>query len=474
VDFATHGRVRVALGGRKFEHESGRPFFWLGDTAWRLFHSLSLSEAETWLENRRARGYTVIQAVVLNEHRGLSVANRQGDYALDGQITGDSLCNGAPRPNAAYMTHISRIIDLGAQKGLMFSVLPAWGNYVQETWGSQKDAQLFTPNYQSQGQAEAERKAWCWGREMGRLFGAKKNVMFMVGGDRGVNLYEKPIWTKMAEGVLEGSAQGALLTFHPCGHQDFCGDRSSAPWYHGTGWLDFNSIQSGHHARDYPNHDLITKAYNYTPAKPVIESEPRYEDANVDYSSTNGQFDEYDARTAAYWALLAGAAGHTYGHQSLWQVADPLNPVWQSLGWGTQKVARWQDALHQPGSVDMMHVRKMYDSRNFQSTFPDQGMIASDPSSSYSRLQAVRGNGFSWVYFSNGRTARIRLGRVNGAVGAKVDAWWMNPRDGSVRYIGRLANTDQDFTPPSTSTGRHNDWVLWLDDASRGFPRPMQ
>jgi hypothetical protein len=36
------------------------------------------------------------------------------------------------------------------------------------------------------------------------------------------------------------------------------------------------------------------------------------------------------------------------------------------------------------------------------------------------------------------------------------------------------ANTDQDFTPPSTSTGRHNDWVLWLDDASRGFPRPMQ
>lgn len=40
-----------------------QPFFWQADTAWVLFHRLTLDEAEVYLEDRRAKGFTVILAV---------------------------------------------------------------------------------------------------------------------------------------------------------------------------------------------------------------------------------------------------------------------------------------------------------------------------------------------------------------------------------------------------------------------------
>ena len=41
----------------------GKPFFWLGDTAWLLFQKLTYEEALIYLDNRAAKGFTVIQAM---------------------------------------------------------------------------------------------------------------------------------------------------------------------------------------------------------------------------------------------------------------------------------------------------------------------------------------------------------------------------------------------------------------------------
>jgi hypothetical protein len=53
----------------------GRPFFWLGDTAWELFHRLNREEATRYLEDRASKGFTVIQAVALAELDGLNTPN---------------------------------------------------------------------------------------------------------------------------------------------------------------------------------------------------------------------------------------------------------------------------------------------------------------------------------------------------------------------------------------------------------------
>jgi hypothetical protein len=43
------------------------PFFYLGDTAWEMFHRLDLDEAKMFLQNRAAKGFNVVMAVVMSE-----------------------------------------------------------------------------------------------------------------------------------------------------------------------------------------------------------------------------------------------------------------------------------------------------------------------------------------------------------------------------------------------------------------------
>jgi len=104
VDF-DHGRLKISENKRFIVHENGTPFFYLGDTAWELFHRLGRDEAEKYLEIRRKQGFTVIQAVVLAELDGLNTPNANGDRPL--------IDNDPAKPNEAYFKHVGRQSDKG-------------------------------------------------------------------------------------------------------------------------------------------------------------------------------------------------------------------------------------------------------------------------------------------------------------------------------------------------------------------------
>src|SRR3712207_7016146 len=82
--FKQGANVRISTNRRFLVHDDGTPFFYLGDTAWELFHRLTLAEAEIYLRDRAAKGFTVIQAVVLAELEGLHTPNMGGDLPLIG------------------------------------------------------------------------------------------------------------------------------------------------------------------------------------------------------------------------------------------------------------------------------------------------------------------------------------------------------------------------------------------------------
>jgi hypothetical protein len=63
-------RLQVGENHRFLITSDGRPFFWLGDTAWKLFHRLKREEADKCLENRAKKGFTVIQPVAISELDG--------------------------------------------------------------------------------------------------------------------------------------------------------------------------------------------------------------------------------------------------------------------------------------------------------------------------------------------------------------------------------------------------------------------
>ena len=75
-------RLKVSENRRFLVHEDGRPFFYLGDTAWELFHRLNREEADRYLQDRARKGFTVIQAVALAELDGLGDPNPYGHLPL--------------------------------------------------------------------------------------------------------------------------------------------------------------------------------------------------------------------------------------------------------------------------------------------------------------------------------------------------------------------------------------------------------
>ncbi len=437
-DFS-HGDLRVAANGRFLEHADGAPFFYLGDTAWELFHRLTRAEAEQYLENRRGKGFTVIQAVALAELDGLNTPNAHGDRPLrdNNPATPDTTTGSDPADAAQYdyWDHVDYIVGLAQARGIYLGILPTWGRWVN-------DGPLNASN------------ARAYGRFIASRYATRPNIIWVLGGDRNAAGFET-VWREMAAGIAEGDGGKHVVTFHPPG-----GNTSSA-WFHNDAWLDFNMLQTGH-GRDTDVWNRIQAVYNLSPVKPVMDGEPTYEDHPISFNPANGYAIDIDVRKYAYWDLFAGAHGHTYGCHNIWQMYAPGRTA---VSWAH---AYWYDSLDFAGAWDMMHVRNLLLSRPFFSRVPDQSLVA-DALSGGNRIQATRGDGYAFIYSASGQAFTVNLGTISGAT---LKAWWYNPRDGaSTAAASDFANAGtRAFAPPSNGTG--HDWVLVLDDASRAYAPP--
>lgn len=120
------GNLRVNSSGRYLEYTDGTPFLYIGDTAWELISRLNDKETEQYLENRREKGFTVIQTVILDELDDMNVSSNGGPKLIDGNID---------KPAPDYFTHVDKVISLAAVKGLYIALLPTWGDKVDKQWG---------------------------------------------------------------------------------------------------------------------------------------------------------------------------------------------------------------------------------------------------------------------------------------------------------------------------------------------------
>jgi hypothetical protein len=455
-------RLRVSENRRFLVREDGTPFFYLADTAWELCHVLRREEVERYLANRAAKGFTVIQTVALSEFDGLAAPNAYGHTPLRKDSRGlfdPRQPDVRPGADDDYWDHVDHIVDRAGDYGLYLGLLPTWGDKVCKLWGVGPD--VFDPYYEGQGLGEAIDRARAYGAFLGRRYGDRTNIIWVLGGDRPAD-GDEAIWRAMARGIAEGAAgtgetDRALMTYHPYGSQ------VSSALLHHEPWLDFNMIQSGHGSRDQPNYEMITNDYHKRPAKPTLDGEARYEDHPINWDITRGRFDDYDVRQAAYWAVFAGAAGHTYGHYSIFQFYAPTTPRTPFGNAG----AYWYDALDAPGAGDMAHLRALIESRPYLDRVPDQAMIAAGQGTRADHVRATRGQdgAYAFVYIPTGKPATIDMEAISGEI---ARAWWYDPREGAATLIGEMpAAGTRTFTPPSS--GRGHDWVLVLDDASRGF-----
>ena len=442
VVFSSSAQLRVSANQRYLQTADGKPFFWLGDTAWELFHRLTREEAEKYLKNRADKGFTVIQAVALAELDGLRDPNPYGEVPLE---------NDDPtKPREAYFQNVDFIIRKAEQLGLYIGLLPTWGDKVfKSTWG--KGPEIFNAN-----------NARLYGKWIGSRYKDQKNIIWILGGDRNPrDENDVAIWRAMADGIAEGVGghDKALMTFHP--QPNSLEDGGSSKWFHSDSWLDFNMFQTGH-CRENNVWDRIQYVYNLKPVKPVLDGEPLYEDHPVCFNANDlGTSSAYDVRKLAWLNVFAGAFGHTYGCHDIWQMYAPhRQPV-------NGPHFPWYVAIDLPGAGQLKYLRQLIESRPMFDRVPDQSIIT-DALNANDRIQATRGKDYILVYSAQGKKFKINTGKITGK---DLVAHWYNPKNGEVKEAGKSAKQSQvEYTPPSSGYG--HDWVLILDDASRNYPIP--
>jgi hypothetical protein len=438
-------KLAVSSNHRFLADENGNPFFWLGDTGWLLFLKLNREEAEKYLEDRREKGYNVVQAMVLHN---IAAENVYGDSALINKNVSTPLItpgnNFSDNVQYDYWDHVDYIIDLAAQKNLYMALVPVWGTNVKSGWVQRADAQTYAQ--------------WLANR-----FKDKWNIVWLNGGDiRGSDSLHT--WNLMGT-TLRKTDPNHLITFHPFGRT------TSSQWFHHADWLDFNMFQSGHRSYDQDtsknehlfgpdNYKFLHIDYNLTPVKPTFDGEPSYELIPYGlHDTTKPYWQAHDIRRYAYWSVFAGGAGHTYGHNSVMQMHKPGDTA---TAYGSKKY--WFDAINDEGASQMIHLKNLMLSKPYFERVPDQSLIAGEQGQRYQYLAGTRGEDYAFIYNYTGRVFKVNMGKINGK---KIVASWFDPKNGNKILIGLVKNKGvKKFDPPGEEK-EGNDWVLVLESIDK-------
>jgi hypothetical protein len=378
------GPLRTSPNGRHFVDRDGRPFFWLGDTAWPLFAQYSTAQAQAYLANRAAKGFTVIQGVLAwglgsGFEEKMPLANRDGERPW---IDGDPA-----RPNEKYFAHVDRLVAEANRLGLVLAVLPTWGYYVKEA------------------PALDARNARAYGRWLGRRYREAPNVVWVNGGDRTPTGFED-VFRELARGLREGDGGAHLITYHPCGW------RSSSQFFHDEDWLDFNMIETWTEWSKI--HPAVVSDALRTPAKPVVLGEGAYEDG-PEYPQ--GPITPLVVRRQAWWTAMAGGF-HTYGQNQMWRMEPG-----------------WERSFDTPGAGQVCRMKEILTTLPWWELVPDQGVFATGVGSERTLNAAMRSRKGDrvLVYLSSPTTVFLHLDKIEAR---RARATWISPVTGERREAG--------------------------------------
>lgn len=427
--------IKVSDNKRFLVYADGKPFFYLGDTAWELFHRLTLEEAAFYMDDRKAKSFTVIQTVMLPELDGLHTPNRYNHipFKFDNPL----------QPNDDYFKDIDAFINLAASKRLYVGLLPTWGDKVY------KGSCGIGPEIFNAQNAEG------YGMFLGNRYKKKVNIIWILGGDRNPrNTQDVEIWRALAKGIKHGLGKSGkpLMTFHPQPNME----GGSAKWFQQDPWLSLNMLQTGH-CKDGNNYDQIAYCYALKPIKPVIDGEPLYEDHPLCFDwKKNGYSTANDVRKLAYWQLFSGACGHTYGSHSIWQFYASGNSA------VNRPLQFWKKALDLPGAQQMGYVKKLIMSQSVTDRIPDQSLVGfnNPKDSAYCSATRAQDGHYAFIYTPTGRSLKINTANLKGK---KVFTKWFNPRDGKFSRSVQMVKQHQiSMSPPSGGSGI--DWVLVISE----------
>jgi hypothetical protein len=224
---------------------------------------------------------------------------------------------------------------------------------------------------------------------------------------------------------------------------------------HRTYAQDTSSNETNHFGEDnwrYVNHD-----YKLSPTKPTLDGEPSYE--NIPHGlhdSTQPRWTAADLRRYAYWSVFAGAAGFTYGENSVMQFHQKGDG---DANFGVNKV--WKVTINAAGASQMQNLSKLILSRQtYFDRVPAQDIIIDNSAEKYERLLATKAPSYAMVYTYTGKNFKVDLSKL-GFIVRNVS--WYNPANAVLQSQAINGNSQVLQLDPPGEPGPGNDWVLLLE-----------
>ena len=396
--------LAISSNGHYLQTEDGKPFFWLGNTAWLMPQKLTREGVDLYLDACKNAGYNVVQVQVADDIPSVNVYGKKSG-------------------TQEYWDLVDYIVGAAADNGIYVAMVCIWGKPVK------------------QGKMD-EGLAAAYGNFLASRYKDKPNIVWVLGGD--VRGDVKPaVWEVLGKAIKAVDSRH-LMTFHPFGRT------SSLQWWNDSDWLDFNMFQSGHRCYDQKfadaddvrsgefedNWRYVQQSWKASPVRPVLDGEPSYEDIPYGlHDGTRPRWQAADCRRYAWWSALEGACGHTYGHNSIMQ-------FYTGKGDGAYFVNKtWQEALKDPGFNQMKYLRALMECFSSPDRVSAQDVLLGN-GERYGRIAAIRDKDFLVAYTYTNSSIRVDLSSISGQ---RKQAWWYSPSDGKLEFAGEYRDQVASF-----------------------------
>jgi hypothetical protein len=222
----------------------------------------------------------------------------------------------------------------------------------------------------------------------------------------------------------------------------------------------------------YATYAEVLHGYNQSATIPVFMGEANYE--YDEEKGEDGGLLPRVLRMQEYWTMLCGATGQVYGNKFTWR-----------------SLPGWQDYLDSPGVVQLGYMAHLFGARKWYDLVPDQThtfvtagygtpISIPNPSPSYTQkfihedyvTAALTPDGsLGMAYLPQGGTITVAMSKLKNPITAR----WFDPSANTFTAIAGSPFSNagaRQFTPPGKNSAGDPDWVLLLETAPGGVPRP--
>ncbi|MUG22995.1 DUF4038 domain-containing protein [Paenibacillus macerans] len=332
-------KLGISANKRYFVHED-TPFFYLADTVWSAFTNITLEEWAYYLDYRKQQGFNVLQMNLLRQWDASGSELKYEPFASDADGSYNFF-----EFNESYFDRAETMVQMAVDRGFVPALVLLWCNYIPDTWAAKLREEKKMP-------LEAVES---YVRYAANRF-SKYYPIYVISGDTDFPSERANQYYLTALRTVKQHSPQCLTTLHIQGRLAMLPDEFS-----GNPDLDFYMYQSGHNSQFQATaYTLAQEFYNKPATRPVINSEPCYE--QMGYSRrVYGRFTRTDVRKAAWQSLLSGAAaGVTYGAHGIWSWHQK-GRRFGVTGEGFDSPYDWRSALKFEGAWDYGFAKRLFE-----------------------------------------------------------------------------------------------------------------